>query len=147
MENNKKDRQNFAVDILNQIRTKRRRNWCHRRVGVSVEVQCSIRELLSAYWILIKSKKPEIISFLLENCRDRIYAQATEILNQELGDKWIGLTYEEIRSKYNGCGYAEVYLSMSANYNEFSSSAKIPTMLKLAELDLQKGCYRNLSLN
>ena len=83
---------------------------------------------------------PELIPILLKNCRDRNYAQATEIMIQELGDEWMKLkTYENIRSTPTAYGYATMYLVSSANFKEFSSSAEIPIMIKLAKLDLYKG--------
>ena len=69
---------------------------------------------------------------------DRVHEEADVILEQELNEKWNGLTYEELR--LDGCyGYTNTYLYKSANYEQFSSSAKIEVMLELAKLDLQKG--------
>ena len=90
-----------------------------------------------------------LVPFLLENCRDRIYAQATQILDRELGRMlfgcyWplsdaIGWDYERLRSESGDFGYTSVYLVACANFEEFSSSAKLSVVLKLAKLDLQKG--------
>ena len=96
-----------------------------------------IRELLSTSWKLIKLINSEFIPILLKNCRDKIYAEANEILNREQPDEWNGETYEKLRS-YDQHGYTSVYLQLSANHAEFSTSAKISTMLDLAKLDLQK---------
>ena len=68
---------------------------------------------------------------------ERIYAEANEILKQELKEKWGGWTYERLRgAKF--FGFTSFYLLKSANFEEFSSSAKVPILLKLAKLDLQK---------
>ena len=64
--------------------------------------------------------------------------EASEILKRELGDKYRGWTYEKIRSK-NNTGYMSIYLLYSANFREFSSSAKVEVVLELAKIDLQKG--------
>ena len=81
----------------------------------------------------------DFIPFLLENCRDSIYAEATQILYNEING-WEGSTYEEItQHSSHPTGFANAYLILSANFEEFTSSAKIPIMLKLAELDLLKG--------
>ena len=68
----------------------------------------------------------------------RIHEEADGILKRELKEKWGGWTYEVIRSG-GDYGYTHIYLYKSANYKEFSSSAKIEVMLELAKLDLQKG--------
>ena len=68
----------------------------------------------------------------------RIYAEATGILDRELKGKWRGFTYEQTIQE-NFMGFASIYLAYSANYEQFASSAKIPIMLDLAKLDLQKG--------
>ena len=70
---------------------------------------------------------------------DRIDAEANVILKQELKEKWTDKTYDEIRKDPYSYGFMIVYLHESANTKEFSSSAKISTLLKLARLDLQKG--------
>ena len=69
---------------------------------------------------------------------DTIHKEASEILERELKEKWGGWTYETIRS-YAYYGYANLYLRYSADYEQFTSSAKIDVMLELARLDLQKG--------
>ena len=66
---------------------------------------------------------------------ERIDTKAIEILKRELGYKWDAKTYKEIL-KYGFCGFMDEYLEATANLR---SSAKIPTLLKLAKLDLQKG--------
>ena len=70
---------------------------------------------------------------------DRIEIEANEILKQELRVKWDEKTYEEIRLEPHYSGFTSVYLYTSANFKEFTSSAKSSTLLKLAKLDLQKG--------
>ena len=69
---------------------------------------------------------------------DRVHEEADKILKRELKEKWGGWTYEKLRS-YAYYGYANLYLRYSADFEEFSSSAKIEVMLELAKLDLQKG--------
>ena len=69
---------------------------------------------------------------------DEIDKEANEILERELKDIWGGWTYELLRS-VGFYGYTDWYLAPSANYEEFSSSAKIEVMLELAKLDQQKG--------
>ena len=69
-----------------------------------------------------------MVSFLLKNCRDRNYAEATEILDRELAT-WNGQVY----------GYTAAYLIKSTNLSEFSSSAKVPAMIRLGKLDREKG--------
>ena len=69
----------------------------------------------------------------------RIDTAANEILKQELKEEWEDITYKEIRENPDSFGFMSEYLWATANFKEFSSSAKISTMLKLAELDLQKG--------
>ena len=76
---------------------------------------------------------------MLKNCQDRDYAQATEILDQKLGENWEGETFEDIRLNRNLSGFTSRYLFLSANYEEFTSDAEIPILLKLGELDLKKG--------
>ena len=74
-----------------------------------------------------------------ESEKDEVDEEANEILKRELGDKWNPQwTYEKLRSD-GGYGYTNTYLYKSANYEEFSSSAKIEVMLELAKLDLKKG--------
>ena len=68
-----------------------------------------------------------------------IDAEANEILKQELKEKWIEKTYDDIRLDPYSYGFASTYLCLSANYKEFSSSAEISTLIKLAKLDLEKG--------
>ena len=76
--------------------------------------------------------------------RYEIDEKAKEILKRELGDKWnkwayhSGSLYEQLRF-YGIFGYTVMYLGESANFEEFSSSAKIEVMLELARLDLRKG--------
>ena len=68
---------------------------------------------------------------------DSIDAEANEILKQELKEKWGGWTYKVLR--HGGYfGFTSFYLEYSANKKVFSSSAVIPTLLKLAKLDLQE---------
>ena len=69
---------------------------------------------------------------------EEIDKEANKILKRELGDECVVWTYEEIRT-YQWYGYAGRYLDESAKLVEFSSSAKIGVMLKLAELDLKRG--------
>ena len=65
--------------------------------------------------------------------------KANEILKQEL-TAWKRTTYKEIRKLHSEWyGFTDKYLTESANYRDFSSSAEISTLLKLAELDLSKG--------
>lgn len=70
---------------------------------------------------------------------ERIDTDAIKILKQELKEEWDDETYEEIRLYPNFYGFTSTYLLGSANYEEFSSSAKSSTILKLAKLDLQRG--------
>ena len=70
---------------------------------------------------------------------DEIQAKANEILQQEFKTSWNEKTYEEIRLVPNDYGFTSRYLYLSANYEEFSSSANTSTLLKLAKLDLEKG--------
>ena len=70
---------------------------------------------------------------------DRIDAEANKILKRELQERWDEETYVEIRREPSQYGFMGVYLWKTANLLEFSCSAEIPTMLKLAEFDLQKG--------
>ena len=107
--------------------------------SISTHNQCLVRKLLSTHWRKIKSMDSELIPILLKKCCDRIYVQANQILDHELGDTWAGWTYEEIRSYETYYGYTSVYLYLSANFDQFSSLAKIPIILELAKLDLQKG--------
>ena len=67
-----------------------------------------------------------------------IAALANQILKQELREKWKEKTYEDIRNS-NNYTFTSDYLTLSANFDEFSSSAKVSTMMKLAEFDLQRG--------
>ena len=67
-----------------------------------------------------------------------IDAEGNKILKQELKEKWNEKTYEEIRQDPYDCGFTAIYLCQSANFNQFSSCAKIPILLKLAKLDLKK---------
>ena len=67
-----------------------------------------------------------------------IDAQGNMILKQELKEQLNEMTYEEIRQNPNSYGFTSKYLFLSANKEEFSSSAKISTLLNLAKLDLQK---------
>ena len=69
---------------------------------------------------------------------NRIDAEANKILKQELKGEWDEMTHEEVRLIPDTYGFTSEYLYFSANYTKFSSSAKIPTLLKLAKLDLQK---------
>ena len=80
----------------------------------------------------------KLLAVLLKNSRDRTYAQAAEILNQELGENFVKLTYEDIR-KASASGYTSLYLHRSFSIENPTLSAKIPIILKLAQLDLQKG--------
>ena len=66
-------------------------------------------------------------------------AEANDILERELKDKWEEETYETIRSNPNYFGFASKYLYLSANFKEFSSSAEVLTLVKLAKLDLKNG--------
>ena len=70
---------------------------------------------------------------------DKIDTQANAILKQELGEKWDEKTYEETRKDPYSSGFTSEYLCYLANFEELSSSAKISTIVELAELDLQKG--------
>ena len=78
---------------------------------------------------------------MLENCRDRTYAKAVEILNKELKGKYresTSRTYEELRSQ-GGSGYTLVYLALSFNYSNYSSSINLVSLVGLAKIDLKKG--------
>ena len=75
---------------------------------------------------------------------DRIDTQANEILKQALGGKWEEDSYEEIRKCPNQIGFTSAYLydfycRNLDYYGEFSSSADVKTLLKLAKLDIEKG--------
>ena len=80
----------------------------------------------------------EYAVFRKMNNQNRISEEADKILKRELNEKWNEATYEKLRS-VGSYGYTNTYLFKSANYEEFSSSAKIEVMLELAKLDLQKG--------
>ena len=68
---------------------------------------------------------------------DETDQEANEILKRELEDKWEGWTYEQLLPRgFNG--YTHSYLQINANYEGFSSSAKIDVVLKLAKIDLKK---------
>ena len=102
-----------------------------------------VRKLLSKHWRKLKIHEAfpvfsKIIPFLLDNCRDRIYAEASYILDEQLKVKWAGQTYEDLRTNPARYGFACEYLRCTIYPNEFSSTADIPTLLKLAKLDLQK---------
>ena len=112
----------------------------------STGIECLVLKLLSTHWIKLKSQNSAIISFLLDHCKDRIYAQAARILNEEVGEKWKGWTYEQIRSTiyidgYHNVlsGFLAVYFYLSINQRNFTSSARIPIIVELAKHDLQKG--------
>ena len=66
---------------------------------------------------------------------------ANDILHREMSTKykWEEKSYENIRLNPNFYGFTSKYLYLSADYKEFSSSAEISTLVKLAKLDLQKG--------
>ena len=68
-----------------------------------------------------------------------IDAQANKILKHELKEKWNELTFEAIRRYPDFYGFTSIYLYLSVNHEEFSSSAKTSTLLKLAKLDLKRG--------
>ena len=108
----------------------------------STHPECAILKLLSNKWCVLKIMSdtviPGIISFLLEGCRDRVYAEATVIMDREI-DKWDGWSYEDVRLNPNFMGFSVMYLYELIDYKVGQSSAKIPIMLKLAKLDLQKG--------
>ena len=69
---------------------------------------------------------------------EKIDAEGNKILKQELKEKWNEKSYEEIRKDPNDCGFTSEYLWATANFEEFSSSAKISALLKLAKLDLKR---------
>ena len=71
-----------------------------------------------------------------ETLMNKIDAKANEILKQEF-EEWEEKTYEELRG-LDWYGYTERYLLKTTNFEEFSSSAEISTILKLAKLDLEK---------
>ena len=101
------------------------------------EVNCSIKKLLSSYWIKLKTEHSELVPFLLENCCDTYYAEAADILIKELVG-WNGESYEELRlSAYYG--FTGFYLSKCANQSDFTSVAKKTTILELAKLDERMG--------
>ena len=102
-----------------------------------------VRKLLSKHWRKLKIHEAfpvfsKIIPFLLENCRDRIYVEASKILDEQLNMKWAGRTYEDLRTKPNTFGFSSEYLHCTVHQNELSSTADIRTLLELAKLDLQK---------
>ena len=66
-----------------------------------------------------------------------INREANDILSLEM-DNWEWKTYEEIRNNSERSGFTSEYLWKSANFTEFSTSAKVPIMMQLAKLDLQK---------
>ena len=68
-----------------------------------------------------------------------IDSKANETLKRKLKESWKEKTYQDIRSDPNLSGFTSEYLFKSANYKEFSSSADISTLVKLAKLDLKKG--------
>ena len=68
---------------------------------------------------------------------DEVDAEANEILKQEL-EAWTEKTQEELRKVPYTYGFTSEYLYRFADFKEFSSAAKISTLLKLAKLDLQK---------
>ena len=70
---------------------------------------------------------------------DDIEAEANKILKQALDEKWVATTYHESRSNRYSYGFTSEYLWESANLEQFSSSEKMSTLLKLAKLDLEKG--------
>ena len=73
-----------------------------------------------------------------ETSMNGIDAKANEISKIELKEKSDNKTYEEIRANPNFYGFTTKYIYQSANRKDFSSSAKISTLLKLVKLDLQK---------
>ena len=85
----------------------------------------------------LKKRKMEN-EILSEHDHGEIDAEANEILKIELKEKWDNKTYEEIRANPNFYGFTTKYIYQSANRKDFSSSAKISTLLKLVKLDLQK---------
>ena len=76
---------------------------------------------------------------MLKNCRDRIYAEATEILDKELAENWYGKTHEDLRLNPFCYGFTSSYLSKSTNREIVASSAQTSVFLELAKLDLRKG--------
>ena len=70
---------------------------------------------------------------------DSVYARATEIFYRKFGKKWDGENYEKKRTYENNYGYTSSYLWWSVNKEDYSSSASLTDMEKLARLDLRKG--------
>ena len=77
---------------------------------------------------------------LLDHGPGDIDAEANKILQEELKEKWPdNHTYEALRQNPLCHGFHSSYLSWSANFEKFSTSAETSKLLKLAKLDLQKG--------
>ena len=68
---------------------------------------------------------------------DEIDEEANEIFKRELDERF-EWTHEELRSSVLN-GYTGYYLFKSANFEEFSSSAKMEVILELVKLDRRKG--------
>ena len=109
-----------------------------RLIEIDVKMGGNIDDIVSGSW-----NKLTIIDDgrLLNEIQDKFptqYNKGSKLLRLEMGEDYSGQVYKKLLSTdYNG--YSEYYLRNTASKQTCSTRAKLETLMKLVEIDLEKG--------
>ena len=106
-------------------------------IQIDKQYGVSLDETISASWKCLVNNEGLLLSLLEQS--DSTYARAMEFFYRKFGKKWDGENFEKNRTYKNIYGYTSVYLWWSVNKEDYSSSANLTDMEKLARLDLKEG--------